>query len=168
MATTRKLRGRSRGAALVEALVAIPFFIAIFIGLVFFNKLYLEKLRTVADARQRAWTLAIANCKDGDKTGTETNPEPIGSESGSDLGQDGKYADGFKGSDTASKGSSSITVTVNGKVTSNQRTDYNQTSGYTEVTKNFTSKASVTCNEEPVDGDDWGGAINKAFSYFSP
>src|SRR5262245_11774256 len=58
----RNAKGTKRGAAIVEGLVAIPFFIIIFAATMFISRFYNEKLRTVASSRAQAWTAAMAGC----------------------------------------------------------------------------------------------------------
>jgi hypothetical protein len=58
-------RGR-RGAAMVEALIAIPFFLILFVLSIFLNQLYKEKLRTIRETKQCAWASAMTgNCEGG-------------------------------------------------------------------------------------------------------
>ena len=158
--TTRRVRRRrARGAALVEAAVVIPFFIVIFISLVFFSRLYIEKQRTMSDARQIAWTYAMNNCE-GSPPEIQKDNEALPSNGGQDLGDNSKYANGFSGSDTISKGSNMATASVTGQVTTTDRSKIG--TGSSAVTKDLKSMAWVTCNETPADGD-VGSAIKNAW-----
>jgi len=79
---------KQRGAAMVEAMIVIPFFIIIFVLSAFLNRLYSEKLRTIRETKQCVWQSAMkgdcqggcgtANVKNlGDKDldqGAESNP----------------------------------------------------------------------------------------------
>lgn len=56
---------RARGAAMVEALIAIPFFILIFVSILYIGRLYAEKEHTLHEAKQGAWTYALNNCESG-------------------------------------------------------------------------------------------------------
>lgn len=162
MATTttrRRVRRRSRGAALVEAAVVIPFFIVIFISLVFFSRLYIEKQRTLSEARQSAWTYAMNNCE-GSPPEIKNENESLPSNGGQDLGDNSKYANGFSGSNTISKGSNMATATIKGQVTTTDRSKIG--TGSSAVTKELQSMAWVTCNETPAEGD-VAGAIKNAW-----
>ena len=56
-------RKGQRGAALVEAVVVIPFFIIIFASMIFIGQLYGEKQRTMREAKQNVWVYAMGNCE---------------------------------------------------------------------------------------------------------
>jgi hypothetical protein len=57
-------RGRSRGAAMVEALVVIPFFMLILAGALYVAGLYSTRIEVQGVARTGAWNGAIAgNCQ---------------------------------------------------------------------------------------------------------
>ena len=72
---------------MVEAVVAIPFFITIFVSMLYVTHLYAEKQRTLRDARQIAWTHALKACEGSTaSTIAETNPS-------NDLGGAGENAD---------------------------------------------------------------------------
>lgn len=55
-------RRRHHGAAMVEGLVVIPFFVLIFAGIMFAGNVYEQKLVNLAEARNLAWTDSMANC----------------------------------------------------------------------------------------------------------
>jgi hypothetical protein len=61
----RARRRSERGAALAEALVAIPFFIIIFALTMFVGKFYGEKMKTMRQSREIAWAGATAGCNGG-------------------------------------------------------------------------------------------------------
>lgn len=52
-------RTRSRGAAMVEAIVLIPLFILLHISLLYMNRAYGSKLATMRDARRDVWPNAL-------------------------------------------------------------------------------------------------------------
>lgn len=166
--TRSRARRRARGAALVEAAVVIPFFIVIFIALVFFSRLYIEKMRTMSDAKQIAWTYAMNNCE-GQPPEIQKTEEDLPKDNQPSEGSTGvdsenaKYANGFPGSDTVSKGSNMATATIQGQVTTTDRSKIG--TGSSAITKQVSSKAWVTCNETPVDiGEDGiGKAIKNAW-----
>ena len=55
-------RGARRGAALIEALVVIPFFILTLAALIFAGSVYATKLKAMREAKSRAWSYAMSNC----------------------------------------------------------------------------------------------------------
>jgi hypothetical protein len=63
-ATSRRRRAK-RGAVMVEALVAIPFFLIIFASTVFIGDLYRTKLRTHQASMAEAWVNAFGDCESG-------------------------------------------------------------------------------------------------------
>ncbi len=58
-------KGRTRGAAMVEAVVAIPVFVLMFGALVFVGQLYGSKQKVVRDSTQAAWSNAMHSCESG-------------------------------------------------------------------------------------------------------
>ena len=120
----RKIRS-SRGAAVVEAVVVIPFFIIIFASMIFVAKLYGEKQRTLRVSKEYAWTYAMANCESGGANATlesegspmsqlesndpNVNSDPLSQFQGSDPGMEkfdkswGTASSTIQGSATASK-----------------------------------------------------------------
>src|SRR5687768_260073 len=55
-------RRRSRGAAITEAAVVVPLFSVMFIGMMYFGKIYQTKVMTMRYARQYAWQQALSSC----------------------------------------------------------------------------------------------------------
>ena len=133
-------RARSRGAAMVEAVVAIPFFIAIFFALSFVSELYVSKQRTISVSRQRAWELAMKNCK-GQVPDAKVETAPgLG---GIDFGAMGN----FPGVGDIVGGAKMATSTREAKVPADAKT---QLGGFSQDLKTMTW---IPCNEAPVDGD---------------
>jgi hypothetical protein len=65
---------RERGAAMVEALIVIPFFIIIFVLSIFLNNLYSEKLRTIRETKKCVWQTAMkGDCQGGCGESTTKN-----------------------------------------------------------------------------------------------
>lgn len=62
MATRRRGRAARRGAAMVEAIVVIPVFIALFVGMMYFRQLYKHQLVVMRLARAAAVTYAMTGC----------------------------------------------------------------------------------------------------------
>lgn len=85
MRITKGLKNK-RGAALVEALVVIPFFLLMLAGVIFVGKMYQTKLRIMRLSRQSAWTYAMQGCQ-GDGTGTDpSEPNATKTDGGSGFG----------------------------------------------------------------------------------
>src|SRR5262245_3274928 len=82
----RRSRSNQRGAAMAEAVVAIPFFIIMFACTVFAHRVYSTKIKTLNDSKLAAWTSALKGCEgeSGD------NLFESGGGSQSDLGQAGQ------------------------------------------------------------------------------
>lgn len=70
---------------MVEAVVAIPFFILIFASILYVGNLYGTKQKTLRLAKQQAWTHALANC-DSNVASTESTGDPM-----ADLGNTSEY-----------------------------------------------------------------------------
>jgi hypothetical protein len=126
---------------MTEAVVAIPFFIIMFAATVFIGDFYKQKLRTLREARQKAWVHASANCSSNE---AETNTSDMSNvpPEGENPGQ------GAPGSDVLSKGYDEAHAKVEGEATAS-----NILGG---ITKTVKSESYVTCNEEPRDGDPLG------------
>jgi hypothetical protein len=62
-------RRRQRGAAFVEAIIIISFFVLAFLALVFFRDLYLKKLLLGRVARASAIAYSMGGCTDNDPAG---------------------------------------------------------------------------------------------------
>jgi hypothetical protein len=125
---------------MVEAVVAIPFFIAIFFALGFVSELYVSKQRTVATSRQRAWELAMKNCKGAVQDATVQTTPGIG---GIDFGALGN----FPGVGDAVGGVKMAASTIKAKVPADAN---KQLGGFSQ---DIQTMSWVPCNEEPVDGD---------------
>jgi hypothetical protein len=65
--------GRRRGAALVEAVMAIPVLVVLLAALGYFGRLYSAKLGALAAVRSAAWQSALAGC---DGRGAVESPLP--------------------------------------------------------------------------------------------
>src|SRR5262245_30047615 len=109
----RKRRSR-RGAAMVEALVAIPFFIVIFATTMFVGSFYQEKLRTLRESKRCAWDHALHGCNGGCQA--ESSTVGSSSEVGASGTGDGK-ADSAPGGEIMSKDTKQSKFTVQGKAT---------------------------------------------------
>ena len=84
MQSHMKTRVNQRGAALVEAVVVIPFFLTILAGVIFVGKMYTTKLEVMRLSKQRAWTYAMGGCQ-GSTAGTDPG-EPDATKTGSSGG----------------------------------------------------------------------------------
>jgi len=161
-----RARRRGRGAAMVEAVVTIPFFTLIFIALIFVGKLYVTKQKTLSLARQQAWTYAMQNCEGSLPDVNSKDAGSIPQQGDMDLSSTQQF-EGAPGGDTASKGSREAVSTIKGKVTSSaNQNDPNQKLGPLVAEKNLQTTAWVTCNEKPQKGD-LKGVLSTAWGIFT-
>ncbi|GAC1367396.1 MAG: hypothetical protein NVSMB47_18470 [Polyangiales bacterium] len=158
----RRSRVSERGAALTEAVVAIPFFLIMFAGIMFVGTMYETKLRVMRLAKESAWDYAMCNCGEaGDEPSSKcrtpegTSASSGGSESGSPSGYDpsaiSKVGSGPSGG-VASKSFGSSQASMEASITAD-----GFLGGYT---KKMSSRTKVMCNEAPHDGSltGWGTA----------
>lgn len=151
METTRikvRSRRRRRGAAMVEALVAIPFFIVIFATTMFVGSFYQEKLRTLRESKKCAWDHAIAGCNGGCQA--ETTSGGSGAELTPPGGAGDDKANSAPGAEIQSKDVNQSKFTVKAQVTAS-----NTLGGFV---RNIESTTTVMCDETPEDGDPVGVA----------
>lgn len=136
--TTRlSRRRRQRGAAMVEALVVIPFFILIFAGTMFVGGFYAKRIHLQNDTRAGAWEMAVSQNCDGVASGNLKGMEIVDS---SDLQE-------LSGSPLAAMCDKDFgSVMFPGK-------DSHTVSGPVNMTINFAAAAIVPCNETPIKGD---------------
>jgi hypothetical protein len=161
-------RSRERGAAMVEGVVAIPFFLIMFAGIMFVGKLYETKMRVMRQTKEAAWDYAMCNCNDkGDPISSRCiTPEsasagPGGSEGGKPEGFDPmevEKAGKGPGGDMATKKFGSSLASMSTQITGDKFIG-----GFT---KTVSSRTKVMCNETPHNGDvkGWGSAAFDAFS----
>jgi hypothetical protein len=140
----RRRRLRQRGAAMVEALVAIPFFVVIFACTMFVGSFYQEKLRTIAESKRCAWDHSINGCSGGCNAGTAD----VGS--GSEIQQPGSgtgsaKTTGSPGSQIMSKDFYQSSFTVQSQTQAS-----NVIGGFV---KPIQSTTTVMCDEVPENGD---------------
>lgn len=155
-------RGLRRGAALVEALVVIPFFILTLAAMIFAGAVYSTKLRAMREAKSRAWSYAMSNCG-------EAGNGTIGDArnwNGSTASYDGNPTAGvpMNGSNAAqgAQGTSLLSKDVNAAVATveySTRSDV-QIGGH-EVRPKATER--VVCNEPPYDAN-LMNVMRRAFS----
>jgi hypothetical protein len=60
---TRSSRRRQRGAAYAETVVMLPFFAAVWAGMIYMHKAYSAKVYTMAETRTCVWTYATNGCQ---------------------------------------------------------------------------------------------------------
>lgn len=141
-------RASERGAALVEAVVAIPFFLILFASVIFSGQTYSEKLRVMRDSKQRVWTYAMASCGEGgnaaDATGITKGSESNGNNGGADTSTASNAA-GAPHADVINKDLGSASITVDATVTASELL------GGTKAKQS--SYRKVMCNEPAYDGD---------------
>jgi hypothetical protein len=160
--SARRARGRSRGAALVEALVVIPFFILTLAALIFAGAVYSTKLKAMREAKSRAWSYAMSNCG-------EAGNGTIGDArnwNGTNTSYDGNPTSGvpMNGSNAAqgAQGTSLLSKDVNAAVaTVEYSTRSDVQIGAHEVRPKATER--VVCNEPPYDAN-LMNVMRRAFS----
>lgn len=143
-------RRKSRGAAMVEAVVVIPFFIIIFASMIFVAKLYGEKQRTLRVSKEYAWTYAMANCESGGANTTlESGGSPMGQLGSQDPNVVSDPLHQFNGSDPGmdkfDKNWGTASSTVTGSVTASKAIG-----GFTN---NLSTTTKVQCNEKRQEGN---------------
>jgi hypothetical protein len=140
---------------MVEAVVAIPFFLLMFAAILYVNRLYETKMRVMRFAREAAWNYAMCNCNEqGDPITSTCRPAEGASTS--------------KGSAGASSPSgydpSKVTSVGGGPGGSLAGKDFGSSKSLLESTlradvflgnfeKKISSKTIVMCNEAPHDGN---------------
>ncbi len=136
-------RSRRRGAAMVEALVAIPFFIVIFASTMFVGSFYQEKLRTMAESKRCAWDHSINGCKGG--CNADTSTAGSAAEAQPPQGTGNSKTQNAPGSQIMSKDFYQSKFTVKSSATAS-----NVVGGYV---KQIESTTTVMCDEVPEDGN---------------
>lgn len=141
--TSWRRRARQRGAAMVEALVAIPFFIVVFAATMFVGSFYQEKMRTIAESKRCAWDHAINGCSGGcaadtSMAGSGTQVQPPG-------GTGTSKTTNAPGSEIMSKDFYEASFTVKSSATASP-----VIGGFV---KPIQSSTTVMCDEVPEDGN---------------
>lgn len=144
----RKSRFR-RGAAFIEAIVAIPFFILIFAATMFMGRLYNDKLKTLRQSREAAWATASAGCEG------QNGGEPLPEAAGADLGE----AQGAPGTEMLAEGFGNASTTMTAKVNAGG------VLGAWGVTVKSTTV--VACNEKRRDTTPWS-IVSYVWNVFKP
>jgi TadE-like protein len=136
-------RRRQRGAVLVEAAVVIPTFILLLGGMLFLHHVVREQQRVAKDARNRAWTYAMASCQ-GSGNGV---PQPDFTSTMPGAPGSGTLQDNLgKSSATAS---STVSVSSDGSgVPPLAASD-----GFFEFSQTVSSHTVVFCNDQSQPGD---------------
>jgi hypothetical protein len=133
---------------MVEALVAIPFFIVIFACILFVGSFYQEKLRTMAESKRCAWDHALNGCNGG--CAADTGTAGPGQELSSPGGTGNSKTQGAPGADIMSKDFYQSSFTVKSSATAS-----NVIGGFV---KPIQSTTVVLCDEVPADGNPVGVA----------
>ena len=137
-------RRRERGAAMVEALVAIPFFIVIFALIMFVGQFYSEKLRTLRESKKCAWDHTMHGCNGGCQADTQSGG------SGMEVSPPGGSGDSKTDGQLTSKDFYQSKFTVKSSATASP-----YVGGYIKPVESTTT---VTCDEVPEDGNPVGVA----------
>lgn len=164
----RQKRSRERGAAMVEGVVAIPFFLIMLAATVFVGRLYETKMRIMRLTKESAWDYAMCNCGDRGDPGSSSCKSPEGSKAGSGGSETGK-ADGFDPGEVSKAGGSGpggdLASRQFGSSLAQMETNITSDKFLRGFTKKVSTKTKVMCNETPHNGDikGWGSAAFDAF-----
>lgn len=134
-------RRRERGAAMAEALVAIPFFIIVFAATMFVGQVYKEKLATLRQSRLAAWSQAMKGCQ-------SSGPNELKPPADSEI--DDPNVKDAPGTELIQNGSGQADFTA-----TSQATASTIIGGTKQALK---SRTVVMCNEKPQKGNLWGAA----------
>jgi len=141
-------RRRKRGAAMVEALVAIPFFMIIFASTVFVGEFYRRKLKSHRESMLLMWQASSLGCD-------ETILGPLPGSANINLGA----ASEAPGAALCSTGFGEVTELATGSV---------QASGIIGgYTANASTSTKLICNEKAETGD-FDGASEFLWELFAP
>ncbi|MBI2396038.1 MAG: hypothetical protein HYV09_41125 [Deltaproteobacteria bacterium] len=165
----RRVRRRAgeRGAAMVEGVVAIPFFLIMLAAIIFVGRLYETKMRVMRLTKESAWNYAMCNCGDrGDPISSKCNA-PEGAAAGSGGKESGK-PDGFDPGEVSKAGSGpggDLATREFGSSYAQMETKITSDKFLRGFSKQVSSKTKVMCNETPHDGNikGWGSAAFDAF-----
>lgn len=161
-------RTRERGAAMVEGVVAIPFFLLMLSGIIFVGRLYETKMRVMRLTKESAWDYAMCNCGDRGDPGTSGCKTPEGASAGSGGSESGK-PDGFDPGEVSKSGGSGpggdLASRDFGSSLAQMETKISSDKFLGGFNKKVSSKTKVMCNETPHNGDikGWGSAAFDAF-----
>jgi hypothetical protein len=129
---------RRRGVAMVEGVVAIPFFILIFVGAMFVGGFYGKRIDAQGQARNETWKRAgIDNCDMG-ANGALEGMEIVDS---ADLGELSKSP------------LAALCDADFGSISYSFRTSHGVTGGVYSFYQDITATVLVPCNESPIAGD---------------
>jgi hypothetical protein len=137
-----RIRKNQRGAVLTEAAIAVPVFIVLLAGMLFFHQTISKTQRSMLAARREAWASAMQGCRNGPHVSQPNLSSFM-------PGAPGALAS-FHASVGQSSGSSSDTANVSvvaasaGPVAEGQGLNFSA---------NISSRAVVTCNTQPERGD---------------
>jgi hypothetical protein len=131
---------------MVEALVAIPFFIVIFATTMFVGSFYQEKLRTLRDSKRCAWDHSLNGCTGG--CSADTSAVGNSGDLQTPGGTGNAKTDSAPGGQILSKSVSQSKFTVKSQVTAS-----NIIGGYV---KPIESTTTVLCDEVPENGNPIG------------
>jgi hypothetical protein len=133
-------RRRTRGAAMIEGVVAIPFLMLMLAGTVFVGGFYGQRIDAQMEARQGTWMLAVNENCDNESANYTTLP-------GLEI---------VDSADLKELSASPLAALCNkdfGSVTWEARRAYNVDGAFSFASGDIRAKAMCPCNESPVSGD---------------
>jgi hypothetical protein len=160
---------------MVEALVVIPFFVLVFVCVVFMGGLYGAKLRVMRLTRESAWSYAIANCgTPGDpltSTHGQSSEAPKAADGDSDeppdfseYSEQGTSADEGKANAGEYGGEMGKLASQDfGSSVATMEEPVSVSAGFGSFSKNVSSRTRVMCNEPPYNGN-FMGFLNAGYN----
>jgi len=130
---------------MVEAVVAIPFFIIIFASMLYVGKLYAQKQRTLREAKQQAWTYALNNCEGSAGNATKQsggNPMQNLNSQGAGMPSKGSGYVSSSGGSSLTKDWGTATATVKATVVADKLAG--------GMTNKLSTTTRMQCNEKPA------------------
>jgi Flp pilus assembly protein TadG len=137
-----RARKNQRGAAMTETIIAVPVFIVLLAGMLFFHQMVSKTQRAMLAARREAWTSAMGGCPSGPVVSQPDLSSFMPNAPGSLVTLQAKVgAAPGSASDTARV---SVLAAAAGPVAQGQGLDFSA---------NISSRAIVTCNTKAERGD---------------
>ena len=129
---------RRRGAAMVEGVVAIPFFLLMFVGAMFVGGFYKKRIDAASKARNEAWQrAAVQSCKGGSNCALAGLPIVAAA----DLGT------------LSTAPFAALCEADIGGVCYEQRTSHAVSGGPWSFNQEIWAKSYLPCNDEAIAGD---------------
>ncbi|MCP4601999.1 MAG: hypothetical protein GY847_16030 [Proteobacteria bacterium] len=151
--TRRSLLRDDRGIAMTEAVIVIPFFIIIWMGLIFLHGIYLGRLQAQVEAHNVAYQGAmIGDCKGiKDNRGNDENIDKAMDDANESDAQVNENVD-VNAMDLVAEGGGSSMFDWSHHIVSAEVTVSGLPKPFGGPTKKLKGKAKLLCNTEPRNG----------------